>query len=254
MKPLIGICANYSSESSAGLKTGLGLPGQEWQLLSDDYILSIERAGGIPVILPVTESAETAELLLAKLDGILFTGGSDVDSRLYGEYPSYELGEIEPKRDLHEVALAKKVLFDSDIPVLGICRGMQLLNVAAEGTLFQDLRKQRPDCFNHSVVKSPIYHSVHDVTLDQNSKLAHIYQTETLPVNSYHHQAVKDLGTGFEAAAFSPDGLVEGMEWTGDRFVCAVQWHPEMMAERVPEVMPLFTAFVEACTKASIAN
>ncbi|TWT14551.1 gamma-glutamyl-gamma-aminobutyrate hydrolase family protein [Planomicrobium sp. CPCC 101079] len=254
MKPLIGICANYSADSAPGVVTGLGAMGQEWQLLSADYVYSIERAGGIPIILPVTENVETAEMMLGKLDGILFTGGSDIDSQLYGEYPSYELGPIEPKRDLHEVSLAKKALFQSDIPVLGICRGMQLLNVAAEGSLFQDLKRQQPDCFNHSVVGAPMHHPVHDVTVDPDSKLHEIYHSETLAVNSFHHQAVKDLGIDFVATAFSPDGLVEGMEWKGSRFVCAVQWHPEMMVDKVPEVMPLFTAFVKECAKAHISN
>jgi putative glutamine amidotransferase len=252
MKPLIGICANYSSDSAPGIVTGLGAPGQEWQLLADEYVLAIERAGGIPVILPVTEDVETAELLLSKLDGIFFTGGSDVDSQLYGEYPGYKLGPIEPKRDLHEVSLAKKALFQSDIPVLGICRGMQLLNVAAEGSLFQDLKQQQPDCFNHSVVGAPMHHPVHDVTVDPESKLYEIYRSETLAVNSLHHQAVKDLGIDFVASAVSPDGLIEGMEWKGERFVCAVQWHPEMMIDKVPEVMPLFTSFVKECAKAQI--
>jgi putative glutamine amidotransferase len=251
LKPLIGICASYSSESSPGKQTGLGLPGQEWQLLADDYILSIERAGGIPVILPVTEKIETCELLLSKLDGIIFTGGSDIDSQFYGEHPSYEQGTIEPKRDKHEVELAKKVLFTTNLPVLGICRGIQLLNVATGGSLYQDLKKEKPEGINHAFTNSPKYHSVHEVSILRDSMLYEIYKSESNAVNSFHHQAIKKLGNEFEATAFSPDGFIEGIEWKGDRFVLAVQWHPEMMVDQVPEAMPIFTRFVKECSSSS---
>lgn len=247
MKPLIGICANYLSDDSVGLAVGIGARNQEWQLLADDYIMAIERAGGVPVILPITSDIETLNPLLEKLDGILFSGGSDIDPNLYGEYPKFGLGFIEPKRDLHELKLAQKVLMDMNIPVLGICRGMQLLTVATGGKLYQDLASQKPEGINHSVPKAIRHHAFHPVQIETGSLLNSIFQREELNVNSFHHQAVKELGEGFKVTMTAPDGIIEGMEWVEqNRFVIAVQWHPEMMEGQVDTIRPIFHAFVEA--------
>lgn len=252
MKPLIGICANYLSDDAIGMTVGIGAKNQEWQLLADDYIVAIERAGGVPVILPITEDLETLTPLLQKLDGILFSGGSDIDPNYYGEYPKFGLGLIEPRRDFHEMKLAQKVLYEMNVPVLGICRGMQLLTVATGGTLYQDLHSQKPDGINHSVNKALRHHAFHKVNIEKESLLFQMYQTEELGVNSFHHQAVKKLGQGFRATMTAPDGIIEGMEWeTGGRFVVAVQWHPEMMEGQVASIRPIFNAFVEQC---KIAN
>ena len=248
MKPLIGICANYLSDDTAGLSAGIGAKYQEWQLLADDYIVAIERAGGVPVILPITMDIETLTPLLEKLDGILFSGGSDIDPYLYGDYPKFGLGAIEPKRDTHEVRLAQKVLLEMNIPVLGICRGMQLLTVATGGKLYQDLASQKPEGINHSVPKSIRHHAFHPVQIENGSLLYNIFQGNDLRVNSFHHQAVKELGKGFKSTMIAPDGIIEGMEWEEpNRFVVAVQWHPEMMEEKISTIRPIFTAFVEAC-------
>lgn len=251
MKPLIGICANYLSNDAAGMAAGIGAKNQEWQLLADDYIVAIERAGGVPVILPVTEDLETITPLLQKLDGILFSGGSDIDPNYYGEYPRFGLGLIEPRRDSHEVKLAQKILYETTLPILGICRGMQLLTVATGGTLYQDLHSQKPEGINHSVPKALRHHAFHPVRIDKESMLYDIYQVEELGVNSFHHQAVKELGKGFKATMTAPDGIVEGMEWEQDRFVVAVQWHPEMMEGPVETIRPLFTTFVDQCKAAN---
>ncbi|MDI2587479.1 gamma-glutamyl-gamma-aminobutyrate hydrolase family protein [Psychrobacillus sp. NEAU-3TGS] len=252
MKPLIGICANYLSNDAAGMAAGIGAKNQEWQMLADDYIVAIERAGGVPVILPITEDIETLTPLLQKIDGILFSGGSDIDPNYYGEYPKFGLGFIEPKRDAHEIKLAQKVLFEMNVPVLGICRGMQLLTVATGGTLYQDLQSQKPAGINHSVPKALRHHAFHPVEIEKDSILYQIYETTELGVNSFHHQAVKDIGQGFKATMLAPDGIVEGMELqNGDRFVVAVQWHPEMMEAQVSTIRPLFNAFVEKCKLAS---
>ena len=247
MKPIIGICANYLSDDAVGLAAGIGAKNQEWQMLADDYIVAIERAGGIPVILPVTEDIETLTPLLQKLDGVLFSGGSDIDPNLYGEYPKLGLGVIEPKRDIHELKLAQKVLLDTNIPVLGICRGMQLLTVATGGKLYQDLATQKPEGINHSVPKAIRHHAFHPVRMEVDSILYNVFQTDELRVNSFHHQAVKELGKGFQATMFAPDGIVEGIEWEEpNRFVIAVQWHPEMMEGQVDTIRPIFNAFIEA--------
>lgn len=247
MRPIIGICANYSTDDRVGVNSGLGLPGQEWQVLADDYIKAVERAGGIPLILPVTERPETLLSVLSKLDGILFSGGTDIDPRYYGEWPGPALGVIDPRRDRHEIELAKTVLSEMDMPVLGICRGCQLLNVASGGTLYQDLQLERPEGLFHTHLKSPKYHPVHPVSIKPGSRLHAIFGREELEVNSFNHQAIKRVGGGFEVTMTAPDGLVEGIEMPGERFVVAVQWHPEMMIDRHPDYLVLFQAFVKAC-------
>jgi len=249
MKPIIGICANYSDDEEVGLLTELGMKGQEWQLLANDYITAIERAGGIPVILPITENAETCFPLLEKLDGILFSGGTDIDPQYYNDLPRYGLGAIDVKRDQHEFALAKKVLFETNLPVLGICRGIQLLTAITGGSMFQDLQRERPKGLNHTVKNIAKHHPVHPVTIKRDSLMFDIFQNECIQVNSFNHQAVKDVGEGFEVTMTAPDGLVEGIEMTGERFVCAVQWHPEMMVVKHPAYLSLFKAFVENCRR-----
>ncbi|MED4911329.1 gamma-glutamyl-gamma-aminobutyrate hydrolase family protein [Brevibacillus centrosporus] len=247
MKPLIGICANYTIDDSVGTKSGLGLPGQEWQVLADDYVKAIERSGGVPVILPVTDSPETLHPLLSVLNGVLFSGGSDIEPTYYGELPRPGLGEIDPKRDKHEIALIKKVLNETNLPVLGICRGSQLLNVAMGGTLYQDLQLERPEGMPHTLKHAPKYHPTHPAGVLPGSRLEAIFQTQELWVNSFNHQAVNKLGQGLKVTMTAPDGLVEGIEAPGERFVVAVQWHPEMMIDRHGEYLRLFEAFVQAC-------
>lgn len=249
MKPIIGICANYSPDEQIGVKSGLGLPGQEWQVLADDYIKAIERAGGTPLILPITKDIDSLSRALDMLDGILFSGGSDIDPRYYHEWPGQGLGTIDPERDRHEFALANKVLREMDIPVLGICRGCQLLNVATGGSLYQDLQLDRPEGLFHTHKIAPKYYPVHPVSMQPGSKLHSIFGTESIGVNSFNHQAIKQVGEGFQVTMTAPDGLVEGIELEGERFVVAVQWHPEMMIDHDPHYLALFEAFVEACTQ-----
>ena len=247
MKPIIGICTNYSTDEKIGMMTELGFAGQDWQLLAGDYIRAVERAGGIPIIIPIVENHQTLEPILDRIDGIIFSGGSDIDPQCYGELPRYGIGRINPVRDAQEIALAKKVLYEKDFPVLGICRGIQLLTVVSGGTLYQDLRSQRPEGFNHTLNIAPKYHPTHPVDIQVGSKLYEIFGKERLGINGFNHQAVKELGKDFSATMLAPDGLVEGMELLGERFVIGLQWHPEMMIDRYPEYLAIFTSFVESC-------
>lgn len=247
MKPIIGICTNYSPLDELGLLTKLGLPGQEWQLIADDYIKAIERGGGVPVIIPIVEQIENIEPLLACLDGIVFTGGQDIEPRQYGQSVGKNLGVISPERDKQEVALAKKVLNEMDIPVLGICRGHQILNVAAGGTLYSDIETQREESMNHTCFHAPKHHSAHEAKILDNTKLKAIFGCQVLGVNSYHHQAIDRIGSEFKVAMVADDGIVEAMEYPGERFIVSVQWHPEMMVDRCPEYLRLFNAFVMSC-------
>lgn len=249
MKPIIGICANYTKDESIGLKTGLGLQGQEWQLLADDYVNAIERAGGVPVILPITENTHHVGVLLDRIDGVLFSGGTDIDPQYYGQLPQYGLGALDPDRDRYELNLVKKVLYETELPVLGICRGIQLLNVATGGTIYQDLQKGRSASFNHTVKDVPRYHGTHKAYIKKQSTLHAIFQKDAIDVNSFHHQAIDQLGDGFEMTMSSSDELAEGIEWTGNRFVIGVQYHPEMMISRYPEHLCLFDAFIDHCQR-----
>lgn len=247
MRPIIGICTNHSANENIGILTELGFAGQDWQLLAGDYIRAIERAGGVPVMIPIVEDPQTLEPILGRLDGILFSGGSDIDPQYYGELPRYGLGKINPVRDAQEVALAKKVLYEMNLPVLGICRGIQLLTVASGGTLYQDLKSQRPEGLNHTLNIAPKYHPTHPVDIQPGSRLYEIFGKERIGVNGFNHQAVKKLGKDFKATMLAPDGLIEGMELVGERFVIGLQWHPEMMIDKYPEYLLIFKAFVASC-------
>lgn len=249
MKPIIGICTNYSPLDELGLMTKLGLPGQEWQLLADDYIKGIERGGGVPVIIPILEQIENIVPLLGCLDGIVFTGGQDIEPRQYGQNAGKNLGTISPERDSQEIALAKKALYEMEIPVLGICRGHQILNVAAGGTLYSDIETQRVEAMNHTCFHAPKHHRAHEAEVLEGTRMKDIFGQEILGINSYHHQAIDRMGEGFKVSMVAGDGIVEAMEYPGERFVVSVQWHPEMMVDRCPEYLKLFSSFVASCKK-----
>ncbi|MCD8099530.1 MAG: gamma-glutamyl-gamma-aminobutyrate hydrolase family protein [Oscillospiraceae bacterium] len=209
------------------------------------YMDGIEAAGAIPVILPLSDSAESALEAFELCDGLLMTGGHDVSPALYGETPKKTCGAQCEKRDSMESALYKRAL-ECGKPVLGICRGIQLINVLQGGTLYQDLPTERESCVEHQM--KPPYSSVaHYVNIVKPSPLYELLQTERLGVNSYHHQAVKRLGSGLEVMAVSEDGLVEAVRCTESSFVWAVQWHPEFNFRTDPAAGKIFEAFVKAC-------
>lgn len=252
MKPIIGITVNCTVEPNAIINKGLALPDQTLQYVADDYVKAVERAGGSPLLIPITSNLESLDPILQILDGIIFTGGSDIDPQYYHETPSDHLGEVKRARDDHEVALAKKVLSETELPYFGICRGSQLLNVVCGGTLYQDIPSERTNVEEHSYgSRSPKHIATHTAAIKENSKLYQIYQNKELPVNSYHHQAVKELGQALEISAIAPDGTVEAIEMTGERFVVAVQWHPEMMHEHDQNSETVFKRFVEVCSRKS---
>jgi len=248
MKPIIGITSNYSTSDSHGIATSIGAKKQEWQLLADDYIYSIEAAGGIPVVLPVMTSVENIKPFLEKLDGLVIAGGSDIDPKYYNQYPKKELGGVMPKRDQFEIELSKFALFEMNIPILGICRGCQVLNVITNGTLHQDMKYQKPEAFNHACLSSPKHHPIHEVTVKQDSLLHSIFGDEKIGVNSFHHQSLDKVGEGFEASMLADDQTAEGIELRGERFVVGLQWHPEMMTEHNSYYLKVFNAFIENCT------
>ena len=211
-----------------------------------DYMELVRRAGGEPI--EVAAGGEAPEHLLARVDGIMLTGGGDVDPMLYGEAPHATFQAAEADRDQFEIALTRAAIA-ADIPFLAICRGMQLVNVAMGGTLIQDIPSQVPGALEHSVPE-PRAHVAHEVWVAKGSRLSalladHMEDGETCHVNSRHHQSVATAAPGFDVTATSPDGVIEAMEKPGAAFCIGVQWHPENFW-RTGEFRSLFEGFVLA--------
>ncbi len=236
MKPLIGITAHTLHEQ----------PNRDWLYTPRTYMDSVQEAGGLPVLLPLTGDEGEAAALLDRVDGLLLAGGVDLDPQLYGEQPLWQIGEIDPERDRTELTLAREAL-RRDMPVLGICRGMQVLAVAEGGTLWQDLPAQRPVSIKHRQ-EAPRWHPTHTIAVQSGTRLAELLGP-TSRVNSDHHQAVRTLPEGWVASAVAPDGIIEAMEHPGRRFALAVQWHPESFVGRSAAFAPLFEALVRAARR-----
>ncbi len=249
MKPLIGILSDFSDDDRIGMSTKLGFRGQHWQLLANDYVMAVELGGGIPVIIPILQNQDDIPALLQNFDGLLLSGGQDIDPQYFNELPIKGLGQVNPLRDSHEIALVKHALEHMDIPILGICRGLQLLNVAAKGSLYQDLSEQRPSDLHHTNWNFPKHHPVFKANVRSKTHLSNAFKISSLPINSFNHQGIKELASNFIISMTAPDGLIEGIELDSGRWVCAVQWHPEMMLEHSPKYLRLFNNFVSACQK-----
>ena len=209
------------------------------------YLDGIAAAGGIPVVLPLTEDEQALGQLANDVDGFLMTGGQDVSPALYGEERLDSCGETLPVRDGMESRLFQLCL-ERDVPVLGICRGIQLMNVLLGGTLYQDLPSQRPTQTEHHM--SPPYdRPVHQVEICKGTPLFDLIQTERMDVNSYHHQAVRDKAPALQTMAVSEDGLIEAVCLPERPFVWAVQWHPELSWRTDEKSRRIFEAFVGRC-------
>ena len=210
--------------------------------LRKDYVRSVERAGGLPLVLAPGGPQEASDLLSC-LRGLLLTGGSDVDPILYGEGPHPKLGKVFRERDDFELALCRQAL-DRDLPLLAICRGHQVLNVATGGTLFQDIPSDVSGGQDHDPERDR-WESAHDVDVTPGTRLREILGRDRVAVNSFHHQAVKQPGKGLVVSARSvADGVVEGIEVPGRRFALGVQWHPEAYWNRGADFHGLFEALV----------
>lgn len=211
------------------------------------YCRSVALAGGAPVLIPLELDKAAWRSIYRRLDGLLLPGGVDVAPAQYGEPPHPELGKVNAPLDEAELTLTRWALAD-EIPVLGICRGIQVLNVAAGGSLYQDLPAQFPGALRHSC-SPPNYprgHRAHAVQVQPGSRLAAILETNELLVNSRHHQAVKELAAGWTASAHAPDGVIEGIEREDGGFAVGVQWHPESLAPEDPQMLAPFEALVRA--------
>lgn len=247
MKPIIGITSNYDSRDTVGLVTQMGADGQDWDFLASDYAAAVQEAGGIPLIIPQCREPETILELPDRLDGLLLSGGGDIDPRYFGEEAKPCSHASVPRRDEEEILLARAA-FAKKLPVLGICRGLQVMTVALGGTLYQDLAEEM-GAQEHFIITSPRNEATHEVSLKEGSRLREIFGTGTLGVNSFHHQGAKALPENAAVTALSPDGVAEAVEFEGGHpFTLAVQWHPEMMFDSERQ-KKLFRAFIEAARK-----
>jgi putative glutamine amidotransferase len=208
--------------------------------INASYLRAIEAAGGVPVIL-----APGSEGVIDVVAGLVLTGGGDIDPAAYGEAPDETVAGVSAQRDSLEVAALKRA-DERGIPVLALCRGMQVLNVVRGGSLHQHIPDAFPDGLAHAA-PAPRCGPAHDVRLTGGSRLAGICGAGILQVNSRHHQAVKGLGRGLVVTGCAPDGVVEAVELPGERFLVGVQWHPEDMVGHFASAGALFSAFVAAC-------
>jgi len=233
-KPLIGLTPAHDIESG-DVKA------------RPTYMRALKAAGAIPVVMPLDASEEDLKQLSKDMDGFLFTGGPDVHPFLFGEETQAHCGNVSPARDQMEISLLPMIM-ELRKPVLGICRGIQVLNIALGGNIWQDIPSQVTRDF-------PLAHSqpfsydmpCHTVALTESSLLARISESSSIKVNSMHHQAVRDLAPGLIASACSPDHLIEALEMTDYPFFIGVQWHPEYLWEKNKEAFRLFQTFVKAC-------
>ncbi len=230
-KPIVGVMPLWDDEKNS-----------IWML--PGYMDAVIRTGGIPFMFPFTDDERDLCRLADMCDGFLFTGGHDVSPELYHEDPLDGLVFSCPKRDAMEGIVLKRAV-DAGKPVLGICRGLQFINVFLGGTLFQDIRTQHPSETEHRQ-KAPYDRPSHEVTVEKGSPLYECLAAERVPVNSCHHQAVKDLAPVLEAMARSDDGLVEAAFMPGESFLWAVQWHPEFSFRTDGYSRKIFSAFVAA--------
>lgn len=219
-------------------------PDRESLWMLPGYMEGVLAAGGIPVMLPLTEEKTDISELLDRLDGLIFTGGHDVDPSVYGEARLPECGRSISERDSMERLLMDAAL-ERDLPALGICRGLQFFNAALGGSLYQDLPAQHPSGVEHEM-KPPFDRSAHEVEVLENTPLYDLIGKRTLGVNSRHHQAIKDLAPSLKPMAISPDGLTEAVWMPGKRFFLAVQWHPEHSFRKDEVSLSLFRALVNA--------
>ena len=209
------------------------------------YVHAIESAGGVPILIPMVNDLKILTALISRLDGLLLPGGIDLHPNRYGEevHPLTEEADLE--LDEFEITLVSSA-FQEDIPVLGVCRGMQLINVLLGGTLYQDIDEQYPDSIGHTHRNLPRTHFAHRISVDPGSRMEKFLGTQALWVNSLHHQAIKEPGKGVRITGRASDGIPELLEVTGYRFVMAAQCHPEEIYPIEPAFARLFSAFVQA--------
>jgi putative glutamine amidotransferase len=236
-RPLIGV----TTSATAG-------EAPERAYVNAAYLRAVEEAGGVPVLLPPQLTPEAVEALWARLDGLLLTGGGDIDPARFGQARHPRTDDVVPARDALEIELTRRAIA-ADAPLLAICRGIQVLNVALGGSLIQDIASERPGALAHAQT-APRPTPTHAAkVMGEGTRLGAALGALELQVNSFHHQGLDRLGDGLREVAWAPDGIVEGVELPGARFVVGVQWHPEELVGHDRAARGLFAALTEAARR-----
>ncbi len=223
---------------------GVYSPGHFMDYIYNEYSQAIQHGGGAPVLIPVAQTRETLRTILDRLDGLLLSGGPDINPRNYGEEPLAGLEEVDEGLDLMEIEIAR-LAFQRDLPILAICRGIQVLNVAQGGTLYQDIPAQVKGSINH-LQKADKGVNTHSIKIEANTSLHRIFRRREIWVNGKHHQAIKELAHGLIISAQAKDEIIEAVEHPSKTFVLGVQWHPEGTWKNDPYSKKLFRAFILA--------
>lgn len=233
MIPLIGMTALLNEETKKTYATSAG------------YVESVILSGGIPLMIPPSENMDLCKEIIQKLDGLLIPGGPDVSPSIYNEEPYPGIGYFRKNVDLFEIEMVRLAV-ELNKPVLGICRGMQLINVAFGGSLYQDLPRQYKNEICHAQNINIRDEPTHKVYLEESSYISKLLKSTVIEVNSYHHQAVKNTGHGLNIVGKSKDGVIEAIE-SSDGSIIGVQWHPELMIHRFKQFQNLFSNFISKC-------
>ena len=230
MKPIIGLLAEVDDNRYTGVRNA--------------YVSAIECAGGLPLLVPYVTDSEAIFEYVSLSDGILFTGGADIDPSIYGEMPSPDLGKIQKRRDELEMRIFAEAI-KTRVPILGICRGMQMINVALGGTLFQDIPTEYETPIKHKQLEGELEPS-HSVNILEGTPLASLIGGEKMRANSFHHQAIKRLGEGLCVMARADDGMIEAVYLDEKRYLRAYQWHPERLHKTDFDNRKVFEDFIAA--------
>ena len=233
MKPIIGILGPVDDDGSINLL--------------HTYSAAIEKAGGVPILLPFTENEETLSEYVSACDGFLFSGGVDVEPKRFGEETKSECGKIQLKRDQLEFSIFK-IAFESKKAILGICRGAQVINVALGGTLYQDIPTEIKTDILHRQ-SEPRNMPSHSVNILADTPLMELIGKERMTANSFHHQAIKALGEGLLVMALADDAIIEAVYHNDYPYLLAYQWHPERLCDTDTDNMKIFTSFIKAASK-----
>lgn len=244
MKPVIGITV------SVEVNQNVGMTQQQVLFVSQEHADAVIRAGGVPYYLPLTTDPELIKQYTEQIDGLLLTGGWDVDPMWYQENPLPQLGEISPERDAAEMAIAQAFLV-ANKPIFGICRGHQVLAITLGCKLYQDITSQNNEAHNHSP-KMPRNHPMHRIMIEPDSQLHDIIGHTEIRVNSMHHQAIRDYPDTVKVTAQAEDQIIEAIESTLYPNVLSVQWHPECMFQEYDHAQQLFDWLVKVSSKEKV--